>query len=104
MKLVLNSVELKLKLSALAVEKIEDHFDKCLDEIFTENMKLRSKDLSYIIWAMANTDMDIDTLKSEMSGIYTYNECMNIVNDAISDPNAKKGLVEVVEAKVTEIK
>jgi hypothetical protein len=90
MKILLNEQEYTLSLSALAVEKIEEKYDKALDEIFTTESKMRAKDLSFVLHSCLEEEMDLDTFKKLLSKNYSYEKTIKILNELLgADPNAQ---------------
>jgi hypothetical protein len=80
--------KIELRLSALAAERIEEKFDKPLDEIFTTELKLKATDVSFILWSMALTDHTLDEFKAEMAKYYTYSESIAAISEVLN-PNAE---------------
>ena len=72
-----------LRLSPLAVEKIEDYYDKSIEEVF-DGRKMRSKDEMFMLWASVQEEVDIDEFKKRVSGEFTYTQLISKLNDLIS--------------------
>jgi aspartyl/asparaginyl-tRNA synthetase len=93
MKLVFGSVEHELKFTSLAVEKLEEQYDKSIDDIFKGELKFKAKELNFMMWAFANTDMPLDEFKKEMAKYYDYQDIIEILTSMLGDggenPNAQ---------------
>lgn len=89
MQIKIGEHELDFKMTALAVEMLEDKYDKSLDEIFTEDAKFKAKEVSFILHAMANTDMDLGDFKRLLAKHYTYEETINLLTKVFKGPNAE---------------
>jgi len=86
MKLLMDK-EYELKLCAVAAEKIEEHYQKALADIFGNN-KVMAKDVSFIIWSSMQEEITLDEAKKQFSKHYTYPELLVIFNGLLgADPN-----------------
>lgn len=89
--MLLNGKEIELRLSPLAVEGIEEHFNAPIDEVFAEERKFKAKDVMLMLYAMAEFDTDevymsLSEFKKALSKDYNYNDCIAFLTKAIS-PN-----------------
>jgi hypothetical protein len=85
MKITLDK-QYELKLTADAVEKIEENYDKSLDEICSG--KMRSKDVTFMVWACMDGDIELETAKKLFSKHSTYTELVTTLVKLLgSDPN-----------------
>jgi hypothetical protein len=82
-----------LRLSPLAVEKIEEQYDKSIDEIF-EN-KLRSKDVTFILWATVEENVELAEFKKKLSDSLTYTQLFEAFNKLISGDEKNEESVTV---------
>jgi len=99
MKLVMNK-EYELKLCAVAAEKIEEHYQKALADIFGNN-KVMAKDVSFIIWSSMQEEITLDEAKKQFSKHYTYPELLVIFNSLLgADPNVA-GVETVTEPELS---
>jgi hypothetical protein len=88
MKILLDK-EYELKLTSLAVETIEEHYDKAIEEIFQGNLK--AKDINFIVWAGMADAPDLDTTKKLFAEKYTYKQMIQLMNDLLGDdPNGQR--------------
>jgi hypothetical protein len=89
MKIMLDK-EYELKLSSLAVEKVEEAYDKAIDEIFT-NGKMRAKDVNFILWASMEEAPELNETKKLFAKYYNYQQLIEILNCLLgADPNGNK--------------
>lgn len=90
MEILLNGQEHTLVLSTLAVEKIEEKYDKPLDEIFTAESKMRAKDLNFVLWACLEQEMELEEFKKALSKVCSYEKSIKILSVLLgADPNAQ---------------
>jgi hypothetical protein len=84
--------ERDFNLSSMAVEQIEDHYNKTFEEIFKEATELRARDVNCILYAaMVEQDITLDEFKVELAKRYTYPETVKLMNSLLGvadDPNA----------------
>ena len=86
MKILLDK-EYELKMSSVAVETIEEHFNKDIEEVI-KTVK-RAKDINLIVWACM---VDAPTLEEtkEMFKKYTYAEMIGFYSQILGgDPNVE---------------
>lgn len=84
----LGEMEVTLRMSSLAVELVEEYFGRDIDEIFAEGAKFKAKEINYMLWAMADTEMNEMEFKKALSKEYTYNETIGFLTNAVApDPN-----------------
>jgi hypothetical protein len=88
MKLKLGKKEVECKLSTMAVENIEEKFDCAIHDLFTEGRSLKAKEVNFILFSCAKTDLPLDEFKQALSENYSYVECIGLVTELLKDPNA----------------
>ena len=106
MKINLNGKEYTLLMSSLAVEEIEEKYDKPMGEIFTEETKLRARDVNFILYSALQYDDDVmasdegafeneprltlEQFKKYLAKEHTYEKSVGIMNELLgadTDPN-----------------
>lgn len=89
MKILLGEKEHEAILSSVAVENIEEHYSKSIDEIFESGM--RAKDYNFMIWNSIVDAPDLDTTKKLLAKKYTYRQIIQIFNELIgANPNEQR--------------
>ena len=94
MKINLNGKEYNLLMSPLAVETIEDKYDKSIDEIFTKENKMRSRDVSFMLYSALQfedeEEITIEEFKKYFAKEHTYGMSIKILNEMLgADPNTQ---------------
>ena len=102
MKINIGKEEIELVLTSAAVELIEDRYDKPIDEIFTGDLKLRAKDVTFILWAMSNTESLLPEFKKLLSEMYTYKACVEMLTECFAGPN-EKAAEKIIETPLLEL-
>lgn len=93
MKINLNGKEYNLLMSSLAVETIEDKYDKAIDEIFTKENKLRSKDVNFILYSAlqfedGEEELTLEQFKKYLSKQNSFSDAVKMLNELLDvDPN-----------------
>ena len=82
------NLELELRFTSLAVEKIEDQFDATIDEIFSNMQKLRAKTVNFMMWALSGSLLDLEEFKVVLSKYYGYDDCIKMLTVVLTPPNA----------------
>lgn len=75
----------ELKLTSIAVEEIEDKYDKSIDDIL--QLKLRAKDVNFILWSCIDNKPDYETARKEFAK-YNYIELVNTMGE-LMNPNVE---------------
>jgi hypothetical protein len=89
MKILLGDKEHEIKFTSLAVETVEEHYEKSIDEVMEAGMK--AKDYNFILWASIADAPDLETTKKLFAEKYTYMEIIKIFNKLVgSDPNEQR--------------
>ena len=99
----LNNEEITLRLTTLAVEKIEEHYNMSFEDIFKKENKstFRAKNINYIIWALSGTDTPEEEFKKSLQE-YTYEQCMDFIIEVLFDKDPNE-IRQIATEKVTEI-
>jgi len=71
-------LDYELKLDNVAVEKIEEEYDKAIDEFLFG--KKRAKELTFILWAVSGAVVPLDEFKKKLSAQYNYLQLVEIFN------------------------
>ena len=88
MKILLGEKEYEINLSSVAVETIEEKYDKAIDEIMKTGM--RAKDYNFILWASIADAPELDTFKKLLAEKYNYIQVIKLFNRLTdTDPNAE---------------
>jgi hypothetical protein len=98
--------EYKMNLSSDAVENIEEHYGKSMDEIFAESKNLKAKDVNFILWCVSGCEgeLDLKAFKKGLAQHYSYNQCIEMLTAAFGgDAPNEKAAVEVVAETVSVI-
>jgi hypothetical protein len=99
MKIKIGKQEVELRLTSLAVERIEDEFDCALSELFAEGKNLKAKEYAFMIYCMTGLEMPLDEFKKEMSKNYTYVETMGFINEMFKAPNVEGEELPAIEVR-----
>lgn len=95
--------EYKLKLGALAVEKIEDEYNKTIDEVLRED-KLTSKKVSFILFCTTeNYEKDLQEFKIELNKNYDYEEIMILFGALMGGKTSVEEMEKSVELEKEKI-
>lgn len=89
LKFIDENLELELKFTSLAVEKIEDEYNMTMDELFSTETKLKAKMVNFMLWSLSNTDLGQDEFKKILAKYYTYNECIEMLTESFKSPNGE---------------
>lgn len=66
----------------MAVEKIEETYDKAMDEIFAGG-KMRAKDVNFIIASCMEEEMDLTEAKKLFAKYFTYPQLIGVLNELL---------------------
>ena len=86
----------EVKLSSVAVEKIEETYDKAMDEIFT-GAKMRAKDVNFIIASCLVEEMDLAEAKKLFAKYFTYTELIEVLNQLLGGNPKDEGAENLTE-------
>jgi uncharacterized protein YifE (UPF0438 family) len=86
----------EIKLSSMAVEKIEETYDKAMDEIFS-GAKMRAKDVNFIIASCLVEEIELPEAKKLFAKYFTYTELIEVLNQLLGGSPNEKGAEKVIE-------
>jgi hypothetical protein len=87
-------LDYELKLDNLTVERIEDAYDKAIDECLFG--KKRAKELTHLLYVATGANITLDEFKTKLSEQYTYMQLIDILNKLIEgeEKNAESVTVD----------
>lgn len=86
--------EREFNLSSSAVEAFEDLHDKPFEEIFEKGVKIRAKDVNFLLYsALIEKDISLEEFKIELAKKYTFPETIQLMNKLMGETDPNEGSV-----------
>jgi hypothetical protein len=87
-------LDYNLKLDNMAVERIEEEYDKAIDECLFG--KKRAKEITFILWAASGAKGLLEEFKIKLSAQYNYLQLVEIYNSFLEgeEKNAESVTVD----------